>query len=344
MTRESFSRMISRISVNEEGFTVMKIKISNFAKFSWFAVFYNIMVILFGAFVRATGSGAGCGAHWPLCNGVVIPRPEQIETAIEFTHRVTSGLTLVVVLILVVWTWKRTAKGNILRTTAGLALFFTLTEALVGAALVLFGLVTDNDSTARVISMMVHLVNTFLLLASLALTAWWSTYETPKKLHFNPIGSWLVILGSAGILFLGASGAITALGDTLFPSTSVLEGLQSDFSETAHYLIRVRVFHPGIAIGIGVALWLITAYIRINYKTRRIRFVSTLLIILYFIQIIFGVVNVALLAPVWLQIIHLFQSNLIWVCFVLLSGEVLGSLPSGVVHQQIHKPVHPISG
>lgn len=322
----------------------LNIQLSKFSKFAWITLIYNVFVILFGAFVRATGSGAGCGAHWPLCNGVILPRPERLETVIEFTHRITSGLTLVLALLLVIWTWKRFSKGSILRVTAGLVLFFTLTEALVGAGLVLFGLVKDNDSIARAISMMVHLVNTFLLLASLSITAWWSTVGIPKKLHFKNLGSWMVILGCLGILVLGASGAVTALGDTLFPSTSLAEGLQSDFSTTSHYLIRLRVYHPGIAIGVGIFLWLVTVYIRTKYKQPLIEILSTGLIILFFIQIILGILNVVLLAPVWMQIIHLLQSNIIWICFVLFSGEVLSSFSPGVVHQEINKPVHTIPG
>ena len=56
-------------------------------RFAWFTVFYNVLVILWGALVRASGSGAGCGNHWPLCNGQVIPVSPGWHTVIEFTHR-----------------------------------------------------------------------------------------------------------------------------------------------------------------------------------------------------------------------------------------------------------------
>src|SRR5512146_1869905 len=103
----------------------MSLSLSRFAKFSWGVLGYNVFVILFGAYVRATGSGAGCGAHWPLCNGVVIPHPQRIETIIEFTHRLTSGLTLVLVAALVIWAWRKYPKGSLLRWSSGAAIFFT---------------------------------------------------------------------------------------------------------------------------------------------------------------------------------------------------------------------------
>src|SRR5262249_24948503 len=80
------------------------------ARFAWLLVVYNIAVILWGAYVRATGSGAGCGSHWPLCNGEIVPRAAQAQTLIEFTHRITSGISLLLVAILAVWTWMRTTR------------------------------------------------------------------------------------------------------------------------------------------------------------------------------------------------------------------------------------------
>src|SRR5215467_12703113 len=72
--------------------------------FAWGVLAYNVAVIAWGAFVRASGSGAGCGRHWPLCNGEVVPRPTSVATVIEATHRATSGLALVGVVGLLVAT------------------------------------------------------------------------------------------------------------------------------------------------------------------------------------------------------------------------------------------------
>jgi heme A synthase len=325
----------------------MTLSLSRFTKFSWGVLAYNVFVILFGAFVRATGSGAGCGAHWPLCNGVVIPRPQRIETVIEFTHRLTSGLTLILVVALVVWAWRKYPKGSLLRWSSAASIFFTITEALVGASLVLYGWVATNTSAARAVSVPVHLVNTFLLLASLAITAWWSTDGVPQRLHFRGLTGVLVVLGGLAILLLGASGAITALGDTLFPSTSLAEGMAQDFTPTAHFLVRMRIFHPAIAASAGIYLFLATLWVRRQVKEPRLEAITNALFGFYVLQIFLGFINIALLAPVWMQIVHLLVSNLVWITYVLMATIVLSRpipfvaaerLP-GLGNQEIHDRV-----
>ena len=147
------------------------------ARFAWLVLGWNVAVILWGAFVRATGSGAGCGAHWPLCNGEVVPRAPALETMIEFTHRATSGVALLLVLALVLWVYRERPKGHPARRAAGASLFFFVTEAAVGAGLVLLRLVGQNDSVSRAFWMAGHLANTFVLLACLTLTAHWCASE-----------------------------------------------------------------------------------------------------------------------------------------------------------------------
>lgn len=319
-----------------------------FAKYVWAVLAYNVLVILYGAFVRATGSGAGCGAHWPLCNGQVVPRAAQIETLIEFGHRVTSGLTLPLVIILVVWAWRRYGKGSPVRFSSGASLFFTLTEALVGAGLVLFGLVADNDSVARSISIVVHLMNTFLLAGSLALTGLWASRGEPRQVRLTGLSGMLLGIGLLAMLVLGASGAITALGDTLFPASGpLLEEIGQDFSPTAHYLIRLRVLHPGIAVSVGIYLALVTTWIRRSYgagHNKTLDRISSALFGFYGLQIVLGVLNVALYAPVWLQIVHLLVTNLIWISYVLMTGLVLGYLTTSVSDHNLHDPVRQVPG
>jgi len=227
----------------------MRSKATNFhAVYAWLVVGINLIVIVWGAYVRATGSGAGCGSHWPLCNGVVIPRPERIETLIEFIHRITSGIALLSVIGLLIWTFVKVPRRHLARVAIVFGFIFIIIEALIGAGLVLFELVGENDSIARAITGSIHLGNTFLLMASLSLTAWWSKFSQPIQLKFAGSAFWLSIIGLAGTLILGMSGAIAALGDTLYPSGSLVEGLRQDFSATAHFLIRLRTFHPFIAV------------------------------------------------------------------------------------------------
>ena len=322
----------------------MNAKLTKFARYAWGVLGYNILVILFGAYVRASGSGAGCGAHWPLCNGEVIPRPERIETIIELTHRVTSGLTIPLILVLVVWAWRLYGKGSPVRTSSALSVLFIVTESLVGAGLVLFELVADNESVARAIWMMAHLVNTFLLVASLAVTAWWATTSAPDWLRLQGFSGALLIIGALAILVLGASGAVTALGDTLYPSKTLAEGVAQDFSPTAPWLIQLRIFHPGIAVSVGVYLFLATLWVRKRIQLPMVETLTNVLFGLYVTQIILGTINVALLAPIWMQIVHLLASNLVWLAFVLLSAVVFGNLAPGLSHEQVNHPVHAVAG
>jgi heme A synthase len=281
------------------------------------------LVILWGAYVRATGSGAGCGSHWPLCNGVVIPRDAQLETMVEFTHRLTSGLNGILVIILLVWVFRRFAKGHIARLGAALSTFFILTEGAVGAGLVLLELVADNDSQARAIWVAAHLVNTFLLLAALTLTAWWVSGGRPMRWPDYGREGWLLAIGLLALLFVGASGAITALGDTLFPSASLTEGIAQDFSATAHFLIRLRVWHPVLAILTGVYLIVISSFIynwRPAARSANFRRAIQLLVVA---QLAAGALNVVLLAPVWMQLLHLLLADLLWIALTLFAAATL---------------------
>jgi heme A synthase len=304
-------------------------KLTNFAKFAWGVLLYNLLVILWGAYVRASGSGAGCGSHWPLCNGEVIPRAPQLETMIEFTHRLMSGLSLLFVIILLFWAFRAYPKGNIVRSGAVLCMVFILTEALVGAGLVLFEWVAHDASVGRALAMTVHLANTFFLLAVLTLTAWWASGGAPPIWRGNGSSlAWLGI-GVLGLLILGMSGALTALGDTLFPVTSLQQGLSQDFSATAHFLIRLRLLHPTIAILVGIYLIAMASYLRNAREGAYIRRFSLLLTFVFIVQLAAGFLNVFLLAPVWLQLVHLLLADLSWIALVLFSSATLAGIGIG---------------
>lgn len=299
------------------------IKFNRFATYAWAVLIYNILVILWGAYVRATGSGAGCGNHWPSCKGQVIPLASQAKTLIEFTHRLSSGLALIVIIILLIWAFRAYPEQHAVRLGAKLSMFFIVTEALVGAGLVLFQLVAENTSLARAIAGAIHLANTFLLLGSLTLTAWWASGGKPLQLKRQSWPSWALSLGFIGLIILGASGAVTALGDTLFPATSLVEGLQQKFSPTAHFLVRLRLFHPMIAIGVGGYLILMAGIFNALYATTVTRRIAKLVTVLYLIQLGAGALNVALLAPIWMQLVHLLLSDLTFVTWTLFVAAAL---------------------
>ncbi len=292
-----------------------------FTHYAWFVTAFTVLVILWGAVVRATGSGAGCGNHWPSCNGQIIPQPEQIETVIEFTHRVTSGLSGLLVLALTVWAFRARWVSTFTRRAAALALLFMIVEATVGMLLVRLELVADNASTARAVVIALHLVNTLALLGSLTLTAW-SASGRQISLRGRPRRLlWLPGIALAGLALLSAAGAVTALGDTLFPPASLAAGLQQDLDATAHFLIRLRVIHPAIALVVSAFL-LVAApeFLAASAGARRPVIVMVALVIA---QIVAGFVNVILLAPVWMQVLHLLLADSLWLALVLVTAEVL---------------------
>jgi heme A synthase len=297
-------------------------------RYAWGVVAFNLAVILWGAFVRATGSGAGCGSHWPTCNGEVVHRPQSVETLIELTHRVTSGLAFLLVLGLMVAALRARPKGHPMRPAAVASFVFMVLEAAVGAGLVLLELVADDQSVARAFWMAAHLTNTFLLVACLTLTAWWAAPEA-RGLRLRGRGPAVGALGAAlvGVLLVGVTGAVTALGDTLFPAGSLAEGIEQDFAATAHFLVRLRVWHPIAAVAVGlfvvaVAVW--TAMRDGGLETRRLALVA---VGLFLAQIAGGFLNLALLAPVWMQLVHLLMADLLWMSLVVLAAEALRPEP-----------------
>jgi heme a synthase len=294
-----------------------------FTRYAWFVLAYNVAVILWGAFVRATGSGAGCGEHWPLCNGVVMPRSPQLATVIELTHRLTSSLAGVFVIGLVIAAFRVYPKMHGVRRLAIWSLVLTITEGLIGAWLVLAGHVAQNVSVWRGVSLTVHLINTLFLLAALTCTAWLASamHNPTRRLHSSSLPFGLM---GAGLLFVGVTGAIAALGDTLFAADSVAQGMAQDLSSSSHIFVRLRILHPVVAVIAGVSL----IVLGVRSLTRSadgsaLKRHAVLVVSLTTCQLLVGVVNLLLLAPVWMQILHLLVADAVWIAFVLLVAESL---------------------
>jgi heme A synthase len=298
--------------------------LNRFAKLAWAVVAVILLVIVWGAYVRASFSGDGCGSHWPLCNGEVVPAGAAFKTFVEFTHRATSGVAL----LLVVWLAWRARKlfprGHRVRRGAAAALLFIIVEALIGAVLVKFGWVARDDSAARAVVMSVHLVNTFLLLAAAVLTAWWASGGPPLRLRRQGGVLPLFAAGLLGVMLLAVSGAVTALGDTLFPARSLAEGVRQDFSAGAHFLLRLRALHPALAVVVGCYVVMVASYAG-NFlrPTERVRRYGGRLAALFIAQIAVGILNVYLLAPVWLQLVHLALADFFWIALVLTAASAL---------------------
>ena len=292
------------------------------ARFARFVVAYNITVIVWGAYVRATGSGAGCGSHWPLCNGEFLPTTPQTQTVIEFAHRVTSGLSLVLVTILLILCWRRTAKGDWPRYSAVTAAVLLFNEALLGALLVLVDHLGGLDrSTPHALFLCLHFGNTLFLLAALALTATWISSGGRR---FSAVRTpYLTIatgLGLVSVMLIGMTGSLASLGDPISPADSLRHAVAQDFSSSSPTLLRLRVLHPiAVVIGSLYVLWLLQAFWR---KRERSTWMSLLPVTLTG-QIALGAINVILLAPVWLQMTHLLVAEILWILLALASADQL---------------------
>ena len=284
---------------------------------AWGVLGYTVLVILWGAFVRASGAGAGCGDHWPLCNGEVVPTAPALNTVVEFGHRVTSALAGLAAVALAAVVWRGSGRGHPARAAALASVFFMVTEGAIGAALVLFEYVAYNPSIGRAVWMAAHLTNTFLLLGALTLAAWWAEGRPAPTLRPSARLAW-VAATLVAVLVLGAGGAVTALGDTLVLGG----GLDPAEHPVVATLLLARVVHPTLAFGVLAVL--AAAVFATRQRGTTAERVGGWALALFAAQIAVGALNVWLHAPVWMQIVHLLLTDVIWVGLVVWASETLG--------------------
>ncbi len=288
---------------------------ARFALFAWIVLIYNLPVILWGAFVRVSFSGDGCGANWPTCNGQFVPHRMPVPMAIEYTHRMMTSLDTIFVVAMLCWAFLAFPKQHAVRRHATLSLVFLLIEALLGAGLVLFRYVARDQSIGRVWYLSAHLTNTMLLLAALTITAWLAQTNTSRLRLLTAPKPLLVAL--IVTIFVSITGTVTALGDTLFPSSSLAAGVQQDFTATSNLLLRLRIIHPLIAVGAAVYLvWLAASRLQKSGSKA-----AAAVIIIVVAQIMVGILNLALLAPLAMQLTHLFFADLVWIAVVVFALE-----------------------
>lgn len=295
--------------------------------------------------MRATGSGAGCGAYWPLCRGNVIPDLTILNTLIEFTHRVSSGVVGIGAVLLIIGAFFSYPKKHYVRYAAITVVCLVILEALLGAALVLFGLVEHNSTTTRIWVMSLHLINTFLLLAAITLTAAWSSEGT---LPLEPLASrlpcldrgiqskmFLIIMCLSLLIITGVTGAITALSDTLFKPEYVGQHFFKELFEPRHVLQMLRVFHPVLALISSVVLAL--TVVKFGFQKGRAQIFGIFVLIFIIFQIFVGMFNLVFLTPIVLQLVHLFLADALWIVTILYFNEFY-VFPIHALHSEQREP------
>ena len=305
-------------------------KPDRFAKYAWSVLGFNILVILWGVFLRASKSGDGCGQHWLTCHGEVIPSAPELKTLIEFSHRITSSIAGILLIVLLVWAFRRwsaarSGQNRLALNTAISSFIFIVIEGLLGAGLVLTGNTAENLTPERPLWMAAHLINTFILLAFLTLTARYASGGRRLNFHIEPRYLVAIVIGTLTIFMVGISGSIAALSSMIFPAGTLAEGVMQDFSSTSHTLLRLRLLHPITAILTSVFLIFLTGWLAKECEDKTVSRWSNILSILILVQIAFGSATLLTLAPIVMQLGHLLLADLIWISYVMFSAEFLSS-------------------
>lgn len=277
-------------------------------KITFFLLIYTLIVILWGAWVRISHSGDGCGDTWPLCHGQLIPNAQQNKTWVEFSHRITSGL-FGIFIIAIYFFIKRSDLTQLSKRISFWTLVFTVTEALLGAKLVLFRLVGSDDSFFRAFAMSLHQLNSLLLSGSIALL-----YFSFRHQHIKP--RFQKIFLAIGFIIISMTGAWAALSTTLFPSENLLSGLMADLNQNSHWLVQLRISHPLMALTIGSGLALFFWYDGIQSTNRSRQFYSYLTGVIILFGLLFGIMTLFALSPVWMKIAHLCLAHVMWIFII----------------------------
>jgi len=295
---------------------------TRFARFARALLGYTLGVILFGAGVRITDSGAGCGQHWPSCNGEILHLPKSVATLIELTHRLTSGLSMLAVLGLLLGAFRLYPRKHAVRAAAVFSFVMIAIEALLGMLIVLMRWVVHDASFGRILALPLHLVSTALLTAALTWCAYFAAVPDAQQRPLPRAARNLLLLAGLGILLVSATGAVTALGDTVYPvqASGFAARLQEDQGLNAHLLQRMRGIHPFLAIGVAAFVAYVAMLLPGYRSSSAVSRASLALAGCILLQVCAGVLNIWLSAPGPLQVVHLLLANLAWIFLVLLAA------------------------
>jgi len=302
---------------------------SRWTNWTMSALFATAFVILFGAFVRASLSGDGCGVSWPLCGGTLDGVNTQDKTLIELTHRTTSSLLGLFLVVFYLLLRKEEPKGSLLRRAVGLSVIGCIISGLIGMLLVRYGWVVEDKSTARMIAMPAHLLNTYFLMASLGVAHWAARGGERLKWRWSPASSMLAAIAVASVLF-GLTGAISAMGKTAFhrevqAAEGLAERVNLHLGESASPILRGGVAHPLLAVSLFALVIWAAGFVARTTPTPGVRRQAKWLSWGYIAQMGIGIVNLAISAPPWMQLVHLAAALVVWQVFVELSAETLSA-------------------
>jgi len=221
-----------------------------FTRLAWTAAIFTYLLIILGAIVRITGSGLGCGEHWPLCNGRLLP-PLDLPTMIEYGHRLAAAAVSVLVTALAVYAWWLRQEAGSPKgvpdgpgeqyhpdKTAYVALGLLILQVLLGAVTVKLSLPPWT--------VILHLGTAMLLLATLIVIARGRPITPPSR-----VGLGALALGFVTVLFgaltanLGAASACLGFplcNDQLIPAGNYLQHIH-----WTHRLLAYTLF--------GYSLW-----------------------------------------------------------------------------------------
>jgi len=302
---------------------------AGFQKVAVFALVYNILVVGWGVFLRAGNYGDGCGDHWPLCGDNNTPLMGTLARWIEGSHRISTALCGPLALLLVYLAFRHFPRGDYGRKAAIGVLGMTLFEGAIGAFLVKFKLVAQNDSVNRAAIMAVHCVSTFVLVAFLvtlilAAKGW-------RRPQFRSQGPVVPILGMgvAGIVLLGISGAVSALAHQLHKVDNVLEAAMRGDS---HWMVRLQPLHPLIAVSVTLYIFLAVGLINHLRPDPNVKKAGDWLMLSFALQILIGSLNIVMDAPIVMQMLHLAMADL---NFIAITALAVAALAEGVERVEI---------
>jgi heme A synthase len=280
-------------------------------RFAWAIVWYTVIIIAWGAWVRISHSGDGCGDHWPLCNGEAVPLDGPVKTWIEVSHRYSTALYGVLVGAMIGIALKVFGRSHPAFRWSLAVFVFTVLEALIGRQLVTMRLVDQSTDLARLIVMPLHLLNTSLLLLSTVFAAESFRFGFSERRALSPELRRLLSIAIVVLLMLLLTGAIAALGSHLAPSTSLESGLAHDLSSDSHLAVRLRLLHPlgALAFALLVPLFFSRLAARAPSPLARAWFVR--LRAATYVAIVVGITTLSFLAPPWLKLTHLFLANVL---------------------------------